>query len=1111
MMRWWAPYQQYTFSTGNGGPGYGTTAQPAPDTAIAVGASTEFSATGWDSITSTAQINMNDVTPFSNKGPGANGRTGVDVVANGAYAPGDEALNYYAISMWGEPNGDYSWDSWGGTSRSSPVAAGVLALAYDAFHQATGEFMEGAMAKLILQSTATDLDYDVLTQGSGSVNGGAAALAAALRTGIVAGVPEGSSVTTEWQPGDYNGDDYPAFAHVIKAGESVSTTVMVADLSQHLSTTLASDVELTLIKQDEFDFTITPEMVAGEYANGAENRDNFYKAFQYMIPITAVPGMDEAWYNLDVPLDTDLMVVRALFPFDEFDADGDYTYDNRYYLMVYNWTDINGDGDVWDDKDGNGTVNIINRPQQVFDWDLIDGGMELEWSDARNELDRYEYARFSYHRPGANRIEMWVNNPIEQMRDGLFIGLRHLPTDRFTDATHLKFRVEYYSKQDCPWLELTSSGGPLGDGTVIVPFDEGMSGSFEVTAAPPADMRPGVYQAAIEIANPLPGLQPGAVDPEQIAVMYGSPVIVPVVMSVVQDVPAPGEAWEFGGVETYNDAYNAGRLYNNGAVRGQFDWTWREESGDWRFFFQDLPTTAPAAETNSYLIVRDQWADPAPMNDIDTVVLGPTETALGGGNDWFTSPEPDYFGPYTLQTVAQSPVVRSGRAVWMFNTSSGANEDWVGAPVGNGGLHEILQHHVLADGEEFDVVFTKTLGLMDVGPDELYTETCTNDGYLGQVTMSSSIGFNELMVETYGLSPVDSYEGLPIVFAGDDLEAVFTFQVQHGGKMSFVIDSADISDLDLYLFYLGPTGAETVEQRGSSAGPTAAERIDYVMPEDGVWAIAVDNYSGPAGTFDLDMLLIMGYDVEASGYPLGPVPPETPVVVQVHYSGAAYLGETGPMPFSTDLSTYKPDPSATGTLYYGMITMGPAESPALAVIDLQVLRMLCEPEPVDLQLSVRPESFCPGYNLEYTLVMTNTTSQTITDIVITDVLPALTSFVSASGSTGVSGAYNGATNTITWTKASLAPGQVLTAQCVLHSYSSMPDGYMLTNTFEYGKQQVSVTAMSDTDRCGVTPTPTATATATATETPEPTMTPTITETPQPGFMIYLPLLSRHVS
>ena len=103
------------FSTGNGAPGFGTATAPAPTSGINVGASTNFGSSGWDSIANYSQVTDNDVIEWSNRGPGANGRNGVDVVADGSYAPGDATLNTII-------DGRNAWVTWGGTSRSTPVA-----------------------------------------------------------------------------------------------------------------------------------------------------------------------------------------------------------------------------------------------------------------------------------------------------------------------------------------------------------------------------------------------------------------------------------------------------------------------------------------------------------------------------------------------------------------------------------------------------------------------------------------------------------------------------------------------------------------------------------------------------------------------------------------------------------------------------------------------------------------------------------------------------------------------------------------------------------------------------------------------------------------------------
>ncbi|HEC34120.1 MAG TPA: DUF11 domain-containing protein [Chloroflexi bacterium] len=1108
VQRNYAPYMQLIFSTGNGAPAYGTTAPPSPDTAIAVGASTEFGSTGWDSITDTTQIMNNDVTPFSNRGPGARGTSGVDVVAGGAFAAGDEALNYYSISTWGVLDGNLSWDSWGGTSRSGPVAMGILATIYQAYKEANGVWPTYDVAKALLMSTASDLDYDTFTQGAGSVNADRGTAVAGGHYGLFV---EGSAPT--WQPGDYRGVDYPGFAHVAYPGDVFTKTFTINNTGVETITASITDTALRRIDSEEFTFTVTPDMVAAESAYGAENQDNFYKAFNYFIPITATAGMDASWYNVDIPPNTDLMIVRQMFPYDQYDADGDYGWDNRFYLAVYNWQDVNGDGDVWEDKDGNGVVNFINSGG---DLETIDGGDELDWDDPRTELDRWEFGRFSYHRPGGNRNEMWVHDPLDRMIDGLFIGLRHHPGSTYALTTTLQYRIDFYAKEDVPWLATDVSSLEVAPG---------VSEDFVVTATVPADMKPGSYEAAIEVH-----------DSGWLTYTEDTSVI-PVALSVAADF---SEGMTLGGY----DAYDPDAPYPNGAMRGLFDWTWRAESGDWRFFFVDVencvietayqedfeaddggytvggtnpswawgaPTSGPGSahsgtnvwatnlsgdynsSEDSYIespdidlsayageditvswwewvetesgydawiyefsndggttwvnpedpywwtgstggwikreytldpsyavsnfrirfrlysdssynypgyyvddvtisttlcdypegtkfLIRDEWDDTAPHTDIDTIVLGPTEDCAsnGVGCAGLQLPEPGYFGPYTLDTVASSPNTYAGSGKWIFDTSSGANEDWITAPfpdwtTDRGGLHEILQHNVLFEGDKFDVVFTKTLGTLQEDPHSFAIETYVDAGVVGTATLQSGLALNGLVADSYLIDSdwqhwVD--EPLPFVDSNTN-EWTYVFTVTNGVRIELWTSSPDISDIDLYLYYWD--GATWV-QMGASTTPTANEHVLVLNPASGQWMIGVNNWSGPAGHFNLDMLVqsrVPGISV--TGLPTGTVPAGTPVALTVHYDY----------------------PLTPGECYDGVVVVGPPEAPGLKEIPITICRLQ---ESAMIEKEVNHEVSFPGNELEYTINLYNLTDPAAY-FEFTDPIPDNTEFVTVTNAT----------------------------------------------------------------------------------------------------------------
>lgn len=930
VQRLYGPSLQFLFSTGNGAPAYGTAAPPSPATGIAVGASTEFGSTGWDSITSTTQILANDVIPFSNRGPSARGTNGVDVVAGGAYAAGDEELNYYSVSTWGAPDGNSSWVSWGGTSRSAPVAGGVLALIYQAYKEANGDWPTYDVAKAIFKASATDLNYDTFTQGSGSVNADRGTAVAGGHYGIFA-LPD------EWDPGDYRGDDYPGFAHIAYPGDTFTQTVTVYNPGVQAITAPVAAEELKLVGSEEFNYTVTPQMIAAESAYGAANRDNFYKAFNFFIPITATAGVDNAWYNVDIPAGTDLMIVRQIFPYSQFDVNGDYTWDQRYYLTVYNWKDVNGDGNLWEDKNHNGVVNFINDPNVT----LIDYGSELLWNDSRTELDRWEFNRFGYSRPGGNTYELWVHDPVERMEDGLFIGVRHLYNSQATNiTTTLQYRIEFYQKQAVPWLTTNAA-------SVVVPADG--AATFVVTATVPNDMPAGLYQAGLYLTDP--GATIGTEQYE------ANTTVIPVVLNVAANFTA---GVQLGGAASV--AYDADRLYNNGVVRGFFDWTWRAESGDWRFFFTDIPDGAYPAGTK--VLVKDEWQDAAPHTDIDTIVLGPTATSLGDG--WYDGPEPDYYGPYVLDTVGKSPNTNSSAGIWQFNTSSGVNEDWVAAPLKDG-LHAFLQHNVLFEGDKFDVVFTKTVGTLLEDIHSFSIDTYLNAGLVGTATVTATLPLNSLQTQGFLIIPqVTQFTDEPLAFTGEGtIEWTYVFTVTQAYYVELATTSANISDLDLVLYRWTGTAWQQI---ASSAGSSASEFIYVAKPADGRYMVGIDNYSGPAGTFNLTIGMgLNAGGITVTGGTTAPVPANTPLPLGIRYN-------------------YPMEP---GQCYDGLVLAGPPEAPDLKEIPLTICRKAAT---AGIEKAVNYATAFPGTVLTYTLNLYNRSDPT-GDFQLTDPIPANTEFV----------------------------------------------------------------------------------------------------------------------
>jgi len=423
------PHLTVVVSAGNGAPAYGNLTAPAPASGVIVGASTLFGTTGtFETIMSTDQITWGDVIPFSNRGPSAMGRNGVSVTADGAFGAGALSLN-----EWGD--GWTAWTAWGGTSRSGPVAAGILTLIYDAYKQTHGEWPTWDQARAFLMSGATHQRYDTFVQGAGMVNGANAAAIAAGDNGYYV-MPD------NWTGGDYRGVEYHSFASIMHPGDVSTKTFTVYNPTD-------SDIEVKvkskhLVKIGEYTFPFTTKNEALE--------DGAFTKPDYLIPLTDL-----------IPPKTDLIRVQIGFPADQFDVDHDYQYDNRWRVHIQDWTDLDGDGKLWEDLNGDGVVNA-------------------------DEIDTGEHIRVAYGYSSGPTTEVRMSKPFERMHDGLFISLRHKTKTSEVPNTNLTIKVDFFTTQQFNWVSV--------DPTVLT-VPAGGEATFEATMTIPEDAEVGVYNSAI--------------------------------------------------------------------------------------------------------------------------------------------------------------------------------------------------------------------------------------------------------------------------------------------------------------------------------------------------------------------------------------------------------------------------------------------------------------------------------------------------------------------------------------------------------------------------------------------------------------------------------------
>jgi len=829
------------FSTGNGAPGFGTTAPPSPSIGIAVGASTQFGGTGWDSIRDISQVVDDDVMVWSNRGPGATGTTGVDVVADGAFSAGDLTLNAVL-------SGNNAWETWGGTSRSAPVAAGATALIYDAWTDVNGDTIPAGFAvktKEILKSSAEDLGYDSWIQGAGSVD---AEMAVEVATDGGA-----SASPSEWRVGNYRGGEWDVFAHIIAPGGSDSQLFAIDGGGSYD----ISDRYMTRTDSVSMDFTSSTVGNESPYT---------FNAPDYLIDLT-----DEVAAHPDA----DLMVVRANFPLADYDLGLNYTRDNEFRMLTYNWTDINEDGNLWTDADTDGAVDHSTLGTSSN----IDGFADINF--AASEMDKGEYERFMYHRPGANTLQSFVRNPNDRMADGLFLGFQHPIRNAAMQTTTLDIQIDFYENVDWGWITTPASA----------------SGSFTANVTVPADTPYGMYDGAIVLSDA----------DEEIVV----PVLITVAPTLEADTDGNLPSVSFGGSDVAEDQANL--LYNNGSVFGATDWTWRAESGDWRFFYFDVDAAVPEG---TLFLVNTVWDDAAPSTDIDTLVFGPSADPEGQvlcGNCLFGA-------PYVLDTVGGSPNTNVGAGIWTFDTATGGAQDLVAARAQEG-LHAIALHQVLFDGGQFHTPFETSLGTATLDPGSVDIDSAADAGSFG-VTFTSTLDIDGLSAEAFGLSqPSIFVEATQQDNPNDPSSASIKHDVTilHASTATFTVDVGS-DDVDLFVVYDANsdgifTNSEIVA--ASTGGSGADEFIELVRPPDGdyqVWAQGWSVAGTPNVTVGIDV--VQGSDMTITGIPVGTITAGTVVNLTVNFSKSMVVGET----------------------YFGELLLGPSVAPTALRVPVEITR-----------------------------------------------------------------------------------------------------------------------------------------------------------------------------
>ncbi|MEM4975591.1 MAG: S8 family serine peptidase [Sulfolobaceae archaeon] len=568
-------------AAGNGGPGFGTVTSPGS----AVGALTVGASTLWKvymDLYGYGGYTQDNIIMWSARGPVPAGYLKPDIVNVGAWGLTAAPIPiYYTI--------------FGGTSYATPLTAGSAALLLEALRLKIGsaaDTLPPSILKQILMNTADNLGYMPYDQGAGRVN-----VTRAIQ--YVLGLSNELIITSQseyalsalkmsnmwyWSFRDY----IPAyFMYWYGSFLQVQNPSLPTSFSaQNYYGVYVPDVPSWRSKS--FVFTIqNPTSVSATFTiDGAYTMKTILPpaTYQLRFNISSSQTISSQWIIIppqNISTATSILLAEVNAPFRLLDNDNDYNPDFEVRIYAYVW--IN-------DTNGNG---VPDRGELAF----INVG----------------YATSNY-----NSIE--ISNPrqlIAQFGPNAKLALRVFIYRDYSSASLVNFPVtltvsQYMLVKD-PAVSLPALTMTLLPGRSV-----NITGTIFASSLPPT-----TYQSFIRVR---------AIFADGTARTY----MIPMSYTVYVDMPLSGTLY-------LNPTIDTSLMLSPSHIRGDNDWLWRYEAGDWRYFYVNVNSPSIAA-----FEFKVSWT--YSNTSLITYALGPDGQFAGG-----------FYG----ESVSYHEYIGSGRFLWM--------------------------------------------------------------------------------------------------------------------------------------------------------------------------------------------------------------------------------------------------------------------------------------------------------------------------------------------------------------------------------------------------------------------------------------------------------------
>ncbi|MCV0410961.1 S8 family serine peptidase [Nitrosopumilus sp.] len=530
-------------SAGNSGHGYGTIGLPnASPFGISVGATTNNVFVGYGPFKDqprfgNSTIYHDDVVDFSSRGPGSIGDPKPDIMSIGAH--GFTPSNVLKIK---KDSKEESFSLFGGTSMAAPLVSGSAAILMEEMRKQSQDY-DPFLIKNILMSTATDLQNDPFTQGSGLVNVEAALNYVHGDDGVFIVYNDKSydNIKKILEPaiGNINStkigfDQFQLsssslpmtswFGGQLNPGDRSTATFTINNpTDEELSINVKSQT-LSLITKNQYD----GKTVVRQQDSILNKTDAFIPNYVKLSDVTNHEKIGDFFDDQNpIPDESTLMIVNVNFPFADFmnNTSDVYADDLKISsLYLYDWLDNNNDTKI--------TSNELSMVNRAGSWGTVQ--------------------------------ELRVSEPNEKFEGIPLVGVYPVPTkysywlgDTKQNSTSMDYTISasYYQKEKWSMLWPESE-------TITVPAKD--TGTINVTLVTPNDLQTGAYQGFLTFESDK------------------HTVNAPVSFVIKQPVTENDTTILIQGKQS-DDV-----IYGNGYTKGAFDMVNRYMAGDWRQYYFDI-------------------------------------------------------------------------------------------------------------------------------------------------------------------------------------------------------------------------------------------------------------------------------------------------------------------------------------------------------------------------------------------------------------------------------------------------------------------------------------------------------------------------------------------